>query len=66
MEMRILDFDSGVETWKTTLSKSDTTWSMDTGGALIFKLVAMSAHVSGGENHPEKRSVRRDWMSTFW
>ncbi len=20
----------------------------------------------GGDSHPEKRSVRRDWISTFW
>lgn len=32
--MRILFFDSGVEMWKVTPSKSETTWSTDTGGAL--------------------------------
>ncbi len=34
MEMRIFDFDSGVEMWKMTPSKSETVWSMETGGAL--------------------------------
>ena len=65
MEMRILDFASGVETWKTTLSKSDTTWSMDTGGALA-KLASYVDADAEGDGYPEKRSVRRDWMSTFW
>ena len=34
--MRILDLDSGVERWKVTPSKSETTWSMEMGGALGF------------------------------
>lgn len=32
--MRILVLVSGVEMWNVTPSKSDTTWSTDTGGAL--------------------------------
>ena len=32
--MRILDFVSGVERWKVTPSKSETTWSIEIGGAL--------------------------------
>jgi hypothetical protein len=34
--MRILVFDSGVEMWKVTLSKSETTWSIETGAALVY------------------------------
>ena len=65
MEMRILDLVSGVEIWKATLSKSDTTWSMDTGGALVAQSAShVKADVGMGCN-PEKRSMRRDWMSTF-
>lgn len=32
--MRILVLDSGVERWKVTPSKSETIWSIETGGAL--------------------------------
>lgn len=34
--MRILDFVSGVERWKVTPSKSETTWSIEIGGALYY------------------------------
>lgn len=32
--MRILVLDSGVERWNVTPSKSETTWSIETGAAL--------------------------------
>lgn len=35
IETRILVFASGVEIWKVTPSKSDTTWSIETGGPLL-------------------------------
>lgn len=35
IEMRMRDFDSGVDMWKVTLSKSDTTWSIDAGAPLV-------------------------------
>lgn len=35
IEMRIRDLDSGVEMWKVTLSKSEMTWSMETGVGLL-------------------------------
>lgn len=31
MEMRIWVFEFGVEMWKVTLSKSETTWSIEEG-----------------------------------
>lgn len=34
MDTTIFDFDSGVEMWKVTPSKSETVWSMLTGAAL--------------------------------
>lgn len=38
METTIFDLASGVEIWKVTPSKSDTVWSMLTGGALNIGL----------------------------
>jgi hypothetical protein len=41
MEIRILDFVSGVETWKVTPSKSEMTWSIDDGVLLANRSVRM-------------------------
>lgn len=35
IEMRILVFASGVDMWNVTPSKSETTWSIETGGPLL-------------------------------
>lgn len=45
METKILDLDSGVEMWKITPSKSETVWSMLTGGALEGSSQFMNEHV---------------------
>lgn len=37
MEMRILDLDSGVETWNVTPSKSEMIWSIEAGAAPTAK-----------------------------
>lgn len=58
--MRILDLVSGVETWKATLSKSDATWSIETGGALQFGLAVVCKVECVGNVYPEKRSVSSD------
>jgi hypothetical protein len=38
METRILDLVSGVERWNVTPSKSETVWSIETGGSLQFEV----------------------------
>ena len=58
--MRILDFDSGVEMWKVTPSKSDTVWSMETGDALLHFVSYKGIVLGMIATYPEKRSVRTD------
>jgi autotransporter translocation and assembly factor TamB len=41
MEMRILVFVSGVETWKVTPSKSEMTWSIEAWVGLLKRSVRM-------------------------
>lgn len=50
METRILDFDSGVEMWKVTPSKSETVWSMETGGAL-WHLISYTTTTLTAQQH---------------
>ena len=74
METRILVLVSGVEMWNVTPSKSDTTWSMEAGGALEL----LSGSWGGGQGdgragaankrdaYPENLSVSTDCINTFW
>lgn len=54
MEMRILDLDSGVERWNVTPSKSETTWSTETWGALFMSLVLSSSGQMWGRGRPRE------------
>lgn len=67
MERRIFVFDSGVEIWNMTPSKSETVWSIDTGGALSDAMLGRPFDNDGVPGtHPEKRSVKIDCIKTFW
>lgn len=53
--MRIFVLDSGVDIWKVTPSKSETTWSIDTGVGLQRQL----AGASGGYTNVGSGRTRR-------
>ncbi len=58
--MRILDLDSGVEMWKMTPSKSETVWSIETGGALAEELVSANQAQPSGLPGESLRKHRLD------
>lgn len=50
IESTILLFDSGVDMWKSTPSKSETVWSIVTGGALWFRSgISLAILILGGQ-----------------
>lgn len=49
-----------------TPSKSETIWSIDAGAALFGAISTGETVGFGDVDYPEKRSFRRDSMSTFW
>lgn len=55
--MRIWDFEVGVEMWKVTLSKSETTWSMEAGVVLWWGRVHVSCCLGLG---------CLQWGSVWW
>jgi len=56
--------------WKMTPSKSETVWSIETGGALekggLLGLHVILNRQDHRDTYPENRSVKTDWISTFW
>lgn len=60
--MRIFDLVSGVETWKVTPSKSETIWSMETGGALYLELAGVPGDRGEEVGNPPREPLREEGL----